>query len=418
MKHIHIILLVLVIVVCCITIMFQTNVDKENFLSQSGLAGTDNLDTSIDPSKSSCMYYVKNKRGWGDLFGDDEDGRKRQYAISGMQSLRTMYTGLTKDTPIPFMDACVVPTELKASYNIDDMCKMQTKGGETQLTRTTANMIPDGCVVDFSNGSMTKDGFSGFLMNAYQALNYHNEMTIKNLRESVQQQQTKIEDLGNVIASKDASIGELNGTLSLKDLEVRQRSGETPSFMYKESYGNWIEPIPNNQIATMRTLGISSPSDMSITFWLDIKKTHWDFRNIFHVTTKYRDGPLERAYDSEEDMQRRPSVFILPNTYGIHICHDTNKPQSDKNTYFNVDNISGQNMIGLVWSGRTLTVYVNDNRVETYVYQYDLLTPDPAASLFFCSRFYSHGDFMVKNLSFYNTALSKEMYMRKFQQES
>lgn len=420
------VLVSIIIISCVVSIL---TLPKEHYTEtaleyQSPYAGSKNLDTDIDPSQSSCFHYVTTMRGWGDLFNDDEDGTKRLYAIAGMQSLRANFIGGGKDTPVTYMDGCVVPSQSLDAYNIDGDCKMKTvNSGTISFDKTLPTMVPDGCMVDFSGKlkdqpAMTKDQFSNMLLRAYEGMNYESDKTISTLKTDVQTKEGKIAELDEILEDKNDHIDGLNGQISMKDLEIKMLSGEAPSFTYNASYGRWIRPQANKEIATLRRLDISSTSSMSITFWIDIERHIWDWRNVFHVTTKYRDGILEKKYDPQEDMHRRPAVFIIPRTNGLHICHDSDKPGNDKNTPFDVHKIPRRSMIGLIWSGRTLTVYVNDTRTETFVYKHELLKVEPASSLFCCTRFYSHGGFKIRNLSFYKVPLTREMYIQKYQQES
>lgn len=391
--------------------------------SQSPYAGVSNLSNNFDPSNSSCLYYVTKARNWNQLFGNDDMGKKRKFAIAGMQSARGLVPGGSADTPITFFDACVIPQDQLDAYNVSDKCELQTPKGNVQLKKTPAVMVPGGCMFDFSGnldlsgnganggGIMNQDSFGDALIKAYDGMNAANDQIIENLKSTINAQQQTIESRDVALKEKDQSISAISQQVTDLQGSLKVAQGDTPSFIYAPSSANWVGPEQDRYIATFRQLGIASSSDMSVTFWIDIITIFPTYRNIFQVTTKTLFGPYQLPYDVNEDFNRKPSVYITPQSKTLHICHDTT---ISVNNPFNVDNIEGKCMIGLIWSGRTLNVYVNSDRVYTNVYNGDLVTADGNAFLFFASRFYYGEGYTIKHLSFYNTALSRERYLSKY----
>jgi hypothetical protein len=390
---------------------------------QSQYAGSDGLSTGIDPSKQSCLWYVTEKRGWQDLFRDDEDGKKRRYAIAGMQSARGLMAGGSDSTPVTLFDGCVIPKELLASYNVNENCVMTTAKGDYQMQKTLPIMVPEGCMFDFS-GSLregdgistvyNKDDFSRVLLRSYEGMNYTNLRMIDDLQGSVREKDRTIEGRDGTIREKNTAIETINKQLADVQNTLAIAEGEKPSYVYEQSAKAWTQTVNDQEVATFRQLGVASASSMSVTFWLRIDNITSNWRNIFHVTVKRYFGPDELAYDPEEDFYRKPAVFIIPNSKALHICHDT---MTATNNPFNVFDIPDMCFVGLVWNGRTLNVYINSDRVETFAYTADLKIADPSAILYISDRFYFGNGFSIRHLSFYNTALSREKILKKYSVE-
>lgn len=430
----------LVRVVCCMviiivilllltqrTVVYGTKGIKEHYTyalsSQSSYAGEDNLSKRLDPSNSSCLYYITKARGWKQLFGNDDLGKKRKFAIASMQSARGLIPGGSSDAPITFFDACVIPKDQLDTYNVNENCEMRTTTGNIQLKKTPSVMIPEGCMFDFSGnlqtspsdttrgGVMTQDSFGDALLKAYDGMNVEDERVINDLKATITSQQNTIQTKDTALQEKAQTINSMSQQVSTLQSSVKVAQGELPSFIYTPSVDAWVGPVSDRYIATFRQLGVASSSDMSITFWIDIQTIYPTYRNILQITNKALWGPYQLAYDKNEDLNRKPAIFIAPNAKTLHICHDT---VSSLNNAFNVENIDGKCMVGIIWSGQTVNVYINNNRVHTYVYNSDLVTADGNAFLFFASRFWYGEGYLIKHLSFYDTALSRERYLSKY----
>lgn len=185
-----------------------------------------------------------------------------------------------------------------------------------------------------------------------------------------------------------------------------------PTFEYATL--KWIRPRKNKYIQRFRELQCYT-GWMTISFWLDIEKPTPYWRNIFHISESWKlewnaTNPANLPYDWDQDLCRRPAVFITPNAYGIHICHDTN---NSLNNPFDIY-IPKKSHITIVW--RTdynhpyLSVYckayVNGSDKRTFFYNTWLRQPDPDALLYMCDRFYGDGDFLVRDFKVFNYPLS------------
>lgn len=389
---------------------------------QSPYSGSDNNDRTLDPAKASCLYYVTQKRGWNKLFEEDADGRKRQYAISAMQSARGLMPESGTFEPYTVFDACVIPKEVLTTYSIDKQCKMKTTKGDVQFDKTLHVMIPEGCFIDFSGklGSqskdeMTQDQFGDMLLRMYEGMNYADDKLIKELKSSVEDKDREIRIREEKMNAKEEAVKVANMQLDAAKKALSIATGELPSFIWDQSWREWVVATKNNYVGTWRQTGITAASNMSITFWINITETRSYYRNIIHVTRKVDFGPDELPYDPNEDWNRKPAIFITPGINALHVCHDTT---TQGNNAFNVDGMTtGKYMVGLIWSGRTITVYINDDIVSTKTMDGEFLNADPSAFVFVCDRFYDVGGFTLRNMAFYNTALSRDLYLQKFKME-
>lgn len=189
-----------------------------------------------------------------------------------------------------------------------------------------------------------------------------------------------------------------------------------PVFEYATK--KWVTPRKNKYIGRFGDLGANT-GWMTITFWIDMKTTFSNWRNVFHVSQSTaleysrNNNPASLPYDSDQDLYRRPALFIGPNRDSIHICHDT---RSSRNNPFDVD-IPKRCHIGLVWRSQenpfsvTCTCYVNDRAVKTYTYNDWLAQPDSDALIYMCDRFYGDGGFQVRDFNIFNKPLSQQEYL-------
>lgn len=211
--------------------------------------------------------------------------------------------------------------------------------------------------------------------------------------------------------------------LLLHKLHLEQENFQSPQFQH--AMGTWVTPVKGNFIARFRNLNCYT-GWMSITFRIKINKTTPYWRNVFHMSESWKlewnsnNNAGKLPYDWEQDLCRRPAVFITPNSYGLHICHDTNWSW---NNPFDIS-IPSEAHIGLVWSTYYYypndlrvycDVYVNNNYVRRFTYNTWLRQPDQDALLYFCDRFYGDGDFSIRDLQIFNYPLSAEQYRTVYQ---
>jgi len=104
-------------------------------------------------------------------------------------------------------------------------------------------------------------------------------------------------------------------------------------------------PTASNIQGYWSDTGITVTSSFSLSFWINITSTSPQFRNIVHVTTG-------------GDSMRRPSVWILPSSTGLHITSDTS---SALNEYVDTGAIGLNTTVHvvIVFNGRNRKTYYN-----------------------------------------------------------
>lgn len=414
-----------IIVTCAVVsgIVLKQNEHFEGSFSMNNTSkycGDENLATTVNPNTSSCLYYVTQRRGWRNVIPEGDTDMLQ--TIMSMQHARGLVAGSSPETPRPCMDACVIPKEALLSYNIDDTCKLKTIDKEVQLEKTRESMVQQGCMIDFSGqlgktkkNEMTEAEFQDFLKVAFQGMNYADDLRKKKLRESISELSSTISLKEGKIGENDTSIANIDTALKKASEDELKARGVIPAYAHPDSQGRWFAPQPDLELGTWQEMRIKSASNMTFTFMILISVTDWrQYKNIIHVTQKKAYGPYQKRFNQQEDSYRRPAVFIKPGAPGLHITRDTYRRG---NHWFNVDHVNGVCMVGLVWNSRTLTVYIGDNRTESFAYDDECIPPDADAKVFLCNRFTPPGGYVVKNLKFYDTALSRDMFLKHYKEE-
>jgi uncharacterized coiled-coil protein SlyX len=383
---------------------------------QSMLAGDDNLHTDI--TKTPCSYYVTEKRKWLTSQEDDEYAIKLKYALAPMVAARGMVPGSDVMT---YFDGCVIPDSVRKSYNIDDECVIRRSDGkEYKLDKTSPITHPQGCLIDFSGNigdtrkgkSMSEEEFNKFLEFAYDGMNSMDEALITNLKTDISKRDKTITEKNNIINAKETEITALQEKQTELQRTINRLTGLEPSFTYVSSQ-SWVPPFHNYYIAKYEQLGIDSPSEMSITFWITIYEHRKNTRNILQIYAP--DGnSWNSGYNPMEDSDRKPAIFLGPNSTTLYVVHDT---LEKKNENLEIKNVDGICMVGIVWNNRDLTVYINQDRIETYNYSSELIKPNKDALVFCCTRFWETGGVNIRYLNFYNTSLTRERYLSKYNEE-
>ena len=419
---------VLVITACAVTMTLQHTTKKEPYVeiiqASKGTVYTsqfkeDNLNKRFNPEQSSCLEFVENKLGWRTLF-DDDQAPDRLRAITGLQRAKMLVAGSAKDTLSPYVDVCVIPEVMAKEYNLNNDCMLRTAEKTTQLQKSTAAMDPPGCMVDLnannSNGrGINEMQFKELLLDLSKGMNYGDEMRMAKLRKDIVEKE-------ETVGLRDGQINDRNTTIDMKGKdfdntveEHKRTTGLIHSFAYVNSLRRWVQPVSDYEIGTFGETRIKSASNMTITFWIYLHRLVPYHRNILHVTNKVAYGQYQRRDNATELSYRRPAIYLLGNTNHMHITRDTkSKPDQSYNLSIPHGQIA---MVGLVWNGRTLTMYVDNNRVESYVYSDDPLPPDQDSKVFFSNRFTYNRDIYIRDLKFYDTALSRDMFLRHYNTE-
>lgn len=197
---------------------------------------------------------------------------------------------------------------------------------------------------------------------------------------------------------------------------VNEKYNSSPSPVFSYSEGKWITPVKGKYIERYRNLKATS-RQFTISFWLRIDKLHPTWRNVFHFGSSWSlewnptGNPSDIVYNPWEDLlwNRRPAVFITPNDYSIHICHDT---RSSYNNPFNMK-IPNEGMITMVWESNIDTnvhecrTFVNDTPGIVFKYNNRLEQTEGDAMVYLCDRntYCSIGDCAVRDFKFFNRLL-------------
>lgn len=195
-----------------------------------------------------------------------------------------------------------------------------------------------------------------------------------------------------------------------------QMTKDGNSWVY--SRDSWVSPTKDTTIARYHNLNeVGSPianNNMSVSFWINIRSMHSNWRNIFRFAYEpdLQYTPTGRAenvpYSQNENISRRPAVFINPNMSRIHITHSSTR---DWNNWFDVD-IPKFCHVCLVWSYNPnpyevrCTVYIDGKYRTHYSYGADLLQPDQDATIRLCDRYYGDGGYSIRAFTIHKKALS------------
>lgn len=431
MKHLLMNVLLISIVLAVIVYTSICDQSKETYISSMEsprTATSQDVTVDIDPVKSTCLNYVQTQKKWGTLFGKDEAGLKRQYAISGFKVAQGDSRNEHGSFMQPFYDACVIPENLLKQYNIDNECKFTSEQGDVSLQKTIPSMTPQGCMIDFS-GKLGKQGsamnekqFDDMLLKFFGYMNTEDEKQIQTLKS---EEKTKLDHVAGQdqhMEKQDKQISELNKQLIATSDKIFLALGEKPSYTHDESAVSWFTPRHNTKIAKFRDLGIDSATKMSITFWIDYNVTNLlkrndPIRNILHISKRPTSTVKNILFDLE-DRYRRPAIYTYPNSYKLYVAQDTDKMSGEGNLFHFVWKKS---MVGLVWSGKTLTMYIN-GRSQVVRYWGVPVTAEPDADVYLCdrfndTRFFKIMGYKIRFLTFYNTALTKQVMSYKYTQE-
>ena len=457
-------MMLIIIILVCVLIMSIKPIEKLE-LEYGRVPVKQEDDSLFDENQTSCLNYVLNKKGWGSMFGNDEEGRKRKNVIAGFQAAQGKPISERNEVEIANFDACVIPEHALTAYNVDpETCTFKGDNITMTFPKTITSMTPKGCMIDFSgtitdgNGEgVDKEQLDTILMTFFEYMNKEDEKIITGLKTEDTKKMGEIQQRDEVIKNKDDSIRQIDSNITRQRDLVFIASGEKPIWVYDKSARSWIYPQKGLEVAKFKDLGVQDPTKMSITFWIDINWPTDSIRNVFHILKKKDTSNMnafqKAAYsvtDPDEEMYRRPAVYILPqssgasslgassktkklintaativdNGFSLQVAVDTDRMRNEHHTF---RNIIGKCMIGLVWSGKTMTMYVNTNQKGTEINQYVgiPIKADPDASLFVADRFTFGGDtsrsyrnsFKIRNLTFYDASLTYEMYQTKYEQE-
>ena len=171
------------------------------------------------------------------------------------------------------------------------------------------------------------------------------------------------------------------------------------TWRYIQSTNKWFNIPKNNYICRWKDLNITSNSNMSISFWINIKNLSNEHRNIFHFSND--------NVNCCNVGNRVPAIWVNPNATTLVIVNDI----IDKsNSYFTTDSLTLNTPIFIVmtWKDKTVQVYFNKNLIKTMTYTSSLITTNSDTYFYIGDPWYNNIDIEIKNFTIFNTALNQE----------
>ena len=168
----------------------------------------------------------------------------------------------------------------------------------------------------------------------------------------------------------------------------------TTSWVYPPSSNIWMTLYPVN-VGPLTSLGITSNSNMTLSFLINIQSTNSNWRNIFHASNSGNDCCSNNPGD------RVPAVWITAGSLTLHISNATT---SNGNDYFYSSSLSlnQATQVDIVWSGQNVYVYFNGTKVSQYIHSSPIVSISTVSSTYICDPFYSTGGFQIQNLTLSN----------------
>ena len=173
----------------------------------------------------------------------------------------------------------------------------------------------------------------------------------------------------------------------------------TPSWRFQDSLNNWYKIKQNGYSTNWGSLGITSNTNMSISFWLDIDTIYANSRNIFHLTNNNKDC-CDRG-------DRTPAVWITPGGTSMDIRSST---YNNSNNGYDTPALllKFKQFITIVWSGLNVYVYVDSMLNSQFNFASSLTYADPSATFYIGDPWYEQNDgLLIKYFSIYNCSLSQ-----------
>ena len=181
--------------------------------------------------------------------------------------------------------------------------------------------------------------------------------------------------------------------------------GETQKYI-STSFINIIIPIPNafdlngnNSVGTWSNLNITSNSNMTVSFTINIQSTNSNWRNIFHITNTNSNCC---NYGN-----RVPSIWVTYDQTSLLIVNDL---QNAPNSVFFTNSLplNTPTNVTIIWQGQNVSVYFNQQLTNTINFPYPLIEALPSANVYISQSWnnvYATGGFTIQDLTFYNSSL-------------
>lgn len=168
----------------------------------------------------------------------------------------------------------------------------------------------------------------------------------------------------------------------------------SPSWTYSPS-ANSPTTLVNNMVTNWSNLNVSTNSNMTVSFILNILNVNSNWRSIFHITNSGNNCCSNSPGD------RVPAVWITAGALTLLISSSTT---NNGNDYFYSPSIplNINTAVDIVWSSQNVKVYFNGLLVSQYNHSASLISATSGAQVYIADPWYSLGGFTVKSLSFYN----------------
>jgi len=228
---------------------------------------------------------------------------------------------------------------------------------------------------------------NGNLFNIYSKVNYPN--SISRTYQYIGKSNWKDPYYSGAIA--DFRI--FNSVLSASNVTNIYNASTSNVWKYTPSIGNFIKLNGGNNVTTWSNLNISSNSNMSISFTINIANVNSNWRNIFHVTSTNN--------NCCNIGDRVPAIWITAGGQSLHIAHSiTNNGNATFNS--NAIPLNTNTKVDIVWKDQNVKIYFNGLLNSQYNYPAPLVQTNGSASIYSADPWHSVGGFMIQDLTFYN----------------
>ena len=191
-------------------------------------------------------------------------------------------------------------------------------------------------------------------------------------------------------------------------------NGDTDSSLSSEQweYGpstNSPVSLTPTQVATWSELGITTNTNMSISFIINVQNINSNWRSILHITNDNT--------DCCDIGSRIPAFWITAGALTLCIANSTS---SNGNDYFYTNSsisLNTNTTILITWVGQTVTVYFNGNFDSTFTHSDPLTAPNGDANVYICDPWYSTGGFTIENFIIKGIAATPALSTNNFSTE-
>ena len=184
-----------------------------------------------------------------------------------------------------------------------------------------------------------------------------------------------------------------NGVLSASSVTNIYNAPNSNYWKYTPSIGNPIKLFQNNYITNWANLNITSNSNMSVSFIINIQSINSNWRNIFHITNN--------NLDCCNSGERVPGLWITDGVPTLTIINDlTGGP----NNNFPTGNIplNIPTRVDIIWNAENITIYFNEVLNMIHDYPSPLIPANPNAYVYIADPWYISSGYTIQDLTFYN----------------